>query len=86
MIRKVLELINDGKTIYEISVVLDMDYSAVVGMIEHLIKLGYLEEEKRNNLEIKMCSNCPLREFCSKKGFKRYYLTEKGHKVIEKKR
>lgn len=82
MIKKLLELIKEGKTIYEISQVLDMDYSAVVGMIEHLVKLGYLKEEKRNNVELKMCSKCPLRNFCSKRGFKSYYLTEKGRRVL----
>jgi len=82
MIRKLLELIKEGKTIYEISEILDMDYSAVSGMIEHLVKLGYLKEEKRKDVELKMCSKCPLHNFCFKKGFKRYYLSEKGQKVI----
>ena len=83
MIRKLLEMIKEGKTIYEISRILDMDYSAVVGMIEHLVKLGYLKEEERDKIEIKMCSKCPLRNFCSKKGFKKYYLTERGYRVIK---
>ncbi len=83
MIKKLLRLINEGKTIYEIARILNMDYSAVDGMIKHLLKLGYLEERKRESKEMLFCSKCPLRKFCADKGFRVYYLTEKGKKIVK---
>ncbi len=82
MIKRLLRLIYEGKTIYEIAKILKMDYSAVDGMIKHLVKLGYLEERKRDGKELSFCSKCPLRKFCAERGFNVYYLTEKGKRVL----
>lgn len=85
MIKKVLTLLSEGKTIYEISQIMDMDYSAVMGLLEHLVKLGYLEERKRDENETSLCRSCPLYKICSKKSLKIYYLTERGRKIVRRK-
>lgn len=80
MMKNILKRIGEGKTIVEIAKELNMEYSTVMGIIEHLVKLGYLEERKGN--ERKFCRSCPLFKLCSKKEFKIYYLTEKGRRLV----
>jgi len=82
MMKDVLLKISEGKTIAEIAEELNMEYSAAIGIIEHLVKLGYLEERKRSDEESRICKSCPLYKVCSKKEFKIYYLTEKGRKLL----
>ena len=82
MIKKILNLVAQGRTIYEISQIMDMEYSAVMGMLEHLVKMGYLEERKRNEKEMSFCASCKMYKKCSKKELKIYYLTERGKKLI----
>ncbi len=82
MMKKIIKRIWEGRTIAQISEELNMEYSAVMGIIEHLVKLGYLEERKRNDEEAKICRSCPLFRVCSKRELKIYYLTEKGRKLL----
>ena len=82
MMKNVLKRIGEGKTIVEIAEELNMEYSAVMGIIEHLVKLGYLKERKRDEEERKFCRSCPLFQVCSKKELKIYYLTEKGRRLV----
>ncbi len=82
MMKDVLLKIAQGKTIAEIANELNMDYSAVLGIIEHLVKLGYLEERKRTQEEAKICRSCPLFKVCSKRELRFFYLTEKGKRAL----
>jgi len=83
MIKEVLRKIGEGKTLAEISKEMNMEYSALLGLVEHLVKMGYLETRDRQGEEIKVCKSCPLFEICSKEGAKIYYLTEKGKRVVK---
>jgi len=83
MIREVLKKIQAGKTLAEISKDMGMEYSALLGLVEHLVKMGYLETRERRKDEISVCKTCPLFELCSKKGPKIYYLTEKGKRAAK---
>ena len=82
MIKDVLKLLSEGKTIYEIANIMDMEYSAVMGMIEHMVNMGYLKVQERNENEVALCKTCPLFKVCSKKGLKIYSLTDKALKMI----
>jgi len=83
MIKEVLRKIQEGKTLAEISQEMNMEYSALMGLVEHLIKMGYLEAIDRKNEDILVCKACPLFDVCSKKGLKIYYLTEKGKRAAK---
>ncbi len=83
MIKEVLRKIGEGKTLAEISKEMDMEYSALMGLVEHLVKMGYLTTRDRGDEEIGICKSCPLFEICSKKGPKVYYLTEKGERAAK---
>ncbi len=83
MIKDVLRGISQGKTLAQIAEELNMEYSALMGMIEHLIKMGYIIAVDRKPQEISACKTCPLYKVCSKNGPKIYYLTEKGKRAIK---
>ncbi len=83
MIKEILRKIEEGKTLAEISEEMNMEYSALIGLVEHLVKMGYLTTRDRGKEEIRTCKSCPLFEICSKKGPKVYYLTEKGKKAAK---
>ena len=80
MIKKVLRGICEGKTLAEISEEMDMEYSALIAMLEHMVKMGYLVRGKKENNEI--CSTCPLQKVCSERSYTVYFLTEKGKKLV----
>ncbi len=82
MIKDVLKGISQGKTLAEIAEELNMEYSALMGMIEQLIKMGYIIAVDRNPKELAFCKTCALYKVCSKKGPKIYYLTDKGKRAI----
>ncbi len=79
MIKKVLERICAGWTLAEISQNLNMEYSALISMLEHLVKLGYLT--KGTKTDTGTCKTCPLREHCSERNYTIYFLTDKGRKI-----
>ena len=83
MIKDVLRGISEGKTLAQIAEEMNMEYSALMGMIEHLIKMGYIIAVDRKPQELSACKTCPLYKVCSKNGPKIYYLTEKGKKAIK---
>ncbi len=82
MIKEVLQRIYNGETLAEIAESLKMEVGALMGMVEHLVKMGYLEERKRTPEESIGCRTCPLYRVCSKKELRVYYLTDKGRKLI----
>ncbi len=79
MIKKVLKMLCEGKTLAEISELMGMEYSALIGMLEHMVKMGYLVRGKKQDMG--KCSSCPLRKVCSQRNYVVYYLTEKGKKL-----
>ncbi|AGB04496.1 FeoC like transcriptional regulator [Aciduliprofundum sp. MAR08-339] len=83
MIKEVLRGIDSGKTLAEIAEELNMEYSALLGMVEHLEKMGYLHSSERSGDMLLMCKTCALYRVCSKHGPKIYYLTEKGKRAIK---
>ena len=82
MIKDVLRRIYAGETLAEIAEALQMEPEALMGMVEHLVKMGYLEERKRSPEESAGCRTCPLYKVCSQKELKIYYLTDKGKRLI----
>ncbi len=83
MIKDVLRGISQGKTLAQIAEELNMEYSALMSMIKHLIKMGYIIGVDRKPQELSACKTCPLYKVCSKNGPKIYYLTEKGKRAIK---
>ncbi len=83
MMKDVLRGIAQGKTLSEIAEELNMEYSALLGLVEHLVKMGYLKTAERGGSELAICKTCALYKICSKKGPKLYYLTEKGRRAIK---
>ncbi|EDY35101.1 hypothetical protein ABOONEI_2643 [Aciduliprofundum boonei T469] len=83
MIKDVLRGIYQGKSIAQIAEELNMEYSALMSMIEHLIKMGYILAADRKPQELGPCKTCPLYKVCSQNGPKIYYLTEKGKRAIK---
>ncbi len=88
MIKRVLELIHAGKTIPEIEEELKMEHSALVGMLEHMVKLGYLSREtpspscERNDASI--CARCPLKKICVRINAVIYTITPKGMNLLKR--
>ncbi len=88
MIKKVLELIYAGKTIPEIEKELKMEHSALMGMLEHMVKLGYLSREmpaascERNDASI--CARCPLKKVCVRMDTVIYTITPKGINLLKR--
>ncbi len=79
MIKGVLREICKGKTLAEIAEDLGMEYTALIAMLEHLVKMGYLEKGKKENTGL--CASCPLQKVCSKRNYTVYFLTDKGKKL-----
>ncbi len=84
MIRDVLIRIHRGETLAQIEDELGMEHSALLGMLDRMVKMGLLEVRERTAGEQGVCKTCPLREVCGKNGPKVYYLTEKGLRAINK--
>jgi hypothetical protein len=84
MIKEVLVRIHRGETLAEIERELGMEHSALLGMLDRMVKMGLLEMRERKPEEQGVCKTCPLREVCGKNGPKVYYLTEKGLRAINK--
>ena len=79
MIKRVLRGICKGKTLAEISNEMGMEYSALISMLEHLVKMGYLTKGKKENNT--MCASCPLQKVCAQRNYTVYFLTDKGKKL-----
>ena len=79
-IKRVLELISEGKTLHEISKSLDMEYDALIAMLEHLVEMGYLSHGTQESQG--RCRTCPLNKVCASRNYRIYFLTEKGKKLI----
>ena len=60
MIKEILRKIQAGKTLAEISEEMSMEYSALLALLEHLVKIGYLETRERVDDEVEACKTCPL--------------------------
>ena len=80
MIKRALREICEGKTIAEIAEDLGMEYSALIAMLEHLVKMGYLIKGKKENTG--PCASCPLQNVCSRRNYTVYFLTDKGKKLV----
>jgi predicted transcriptional regulator len=79
-IKRVLEMLSEGRTLWEISRELDMEYSALTAMLEHMVKMGYLSHGTKKEKDF--CRTCPLNSLCAQKNYRIYYITEKGRKLI----
>ena len=84
MLKEILLMISQGKTLAEIEREMNVEHSALLGMLETLVRMGYLEVRERNAEEMDVCSSCPLREVCGRNGPKIYLLTERGRRAINK--
>ncbi len=80
MIKKVLSMIDKGYTLFEISQTLEIEYSALIAMCEHMRKMGYLEEVKTQPGNL--CNTCPLQKICAKRNYRIFALADKGKKLI----
>ncbi|QDA31497.1 DNA-binding protein [Thermococcus indicus] len=60
MLERILELLEEGKSIDEIARELDVPRDEVVGAMEVLADLGYLERVEAGN----SCATCPLKSVC----------------------
>ncbi len=69
----------EGKTIAEIAEELKMEPSALIAMMENMVRMGYLTHGERENRGV--CSTCPLNKICSKRNYRVFFLTEKGRRV-----
>ncbi|NPA74890.1 MAG: hypothetical protein GXO25_02265 [Euryarchaeota archaeon] len=59
-----------------------MEYGALIAMLEHLVRMGYLTHG--TNTQLGACKTCPLNKICSKRNYKVYFLTDRGRKLISR--
>ncbi|CAD5244208.1 DNA-binding protein [Thermococcus camini] len=60
MLERILELLEEGRSIDEIARELDVPRDEVVGAMEVLADLGYLEQVEAGD----SCATCPLKSVC----------------------
>ncbi len=58
---------------------LNMEYSALIAMMENMVRMGYLTHGEKK--DVGACKTCPLNEICSKRNYKVFFLTDKGRKL-----